>query len=115
MNKFDKIYKKVYLSLEANEDPTNIADIEKLPEPQEVGNEESALPNEDSVKMTPEKQVQLVKLAIQALFVDKNSFENDPSIQGLISSLSNPTDLTNVERKEKDLVQLLSSLNLPKE
>lgn len=71
---------------------------------------ESALPTENSVELTPEKRVQLVQLAIQCLFIDKSKIIGNTIVDGLAKS---PIDLTNVEQKEGELSQLISSLNLP--
>lgn len=71
---------------------------------------QSALPTENSVELTAEKRVQLVKLAIQCLFIDKSKLSDNSVVNNLTKS---PIDLTNVEQKEKELTELLGSLNLP--
>ena len=117
MSAFANLVTNTYnVLLERDEDPTNTVTmpVDDAPPAPEVksGLETSALPD----KMDPTVKVQLMKLAVAALFVDKDRLEeSNPSARTIINELSNltPIDITNVEQSQKLLEELLALIQMP--
>jgi hypothetical protein len=108
MSKFLDLVKSVHPLSEADETPEEVKN-----EPVEVSDElETRLPKELDATV----KVQLIKLAVATLFVDKDRLEeSNPSARTIINQISSntPIDISNVEETQKLLEELMALVSMP--
>jgi hypothetical protein len=107
MSKFLDLVESTYPFLAEQEDENPSPDI--IPTSDE---ENTALPKEIDSTV----KVQLVKLAVETLFIDKNRLEeSNPSARTIINQISDktPIDITNVEETQKLLEELIALVEIP--